>query len=920
MTLQAPPPDADTSSEISMLIRVLREADVRLEELTSGQVDTVSDREGQPFMLRRAQEAGRVNDAAKQAAILSALPANIALLDARGQVVSTNDAWDRVSGDVGFGNSCLGIALGYLASGDGDSAAGEARPYPIADGIRAVLANKLAQYTLDYRSDTANAHQWFRLMVTPLPGTPANGAVLMQLDITEQRRTEEALRRFEATMDVTADAIFLVDRSSMRCIHVNDAACRMVNRRREDLLQLGPAELHGSSRTGWQQTYDRIVCGDANAKHEEIVWTGDDGSPVCVDIRRDVHCTENRWTIVVLARDITERKRAETRITQLNRVYAMLSGITSVIVHVHDRDQLFKEVCRIAVDAGAFKMAWIGAVDPLTRDARVAAAYGIGEEIVDHIKLSTRMGDAQSDRPASRALHSGRAVVCNDIARDRTITSRDELQTQGVKSLGCFPLGPRERPEAVLTLLSDGEDTFDAAEIRLIGELAADISFAMDHIAKEEKLNYLAYYDELTGLANRSFFLERVAQFLRGAVGTGHGVALFLLDLERFKNINYSLGRAAGDMLLRQVGEWLTHQSGDANLVARVGEDHFAVVVPSIAQHVDVARVLEKAMQALLVHPFHLDAAVLRVAARVGIAIWPHDGADADTLFKNAEAALKKAKSGGARYLFYSHEMTESVAHNLTLENQLRQALEKREFVLHYQPKMNIASGELTGAEALIRWNDPRTGLMPPGLFIPILEECGLIYEVGRWALAQAVDDYLRWQDAGLSPLRIAVNVSPVQLVHRNFLAELRRAVGLDSRAAGALELELTESLIMEDVKHSIASLQEIRAMGVSVAIDDFGTGFSSLSYLSKLPVDSLKIDRAFIADMTTSPAALALVSTIIGLAHSLKLKVVAEGVETASQLSLLRGLKCDEFQGFLLSRPVACDVFESKFLRPARA
>jgi EAL domain-containing protein (putative c-di-GMP-specific phosphodiesterase class I) len=286
-------------------------------------------------------------------------------------------------------------------------------------------------------------------------------------------------------------------------------------------------------------------------------------------------------------------------------------------------------------------------------------------------------------------------------------------------------------------------------------------------------------------------------------------------------------------------------------------------------------------------------------------------------LFRNAEAALKKAKASGNRYLFYTQKMTEAMAGKLTLENQLRQALDKEEFVLHYQPKVNLQSGKLTSAEALIRWNDPRTGLVPPGRFIPILEETGLIFEVGRWALRKAIEDYLRWHTAGLAPVRIAVNVSPLQLRNHGFIAEIEQAIGIDPQAAAGLELEITESMIMEDVKHSIATLQAIRAMGITIAIDDFGTGFSSLGYLSKLPVDTLKIDRSFVTDMTVAPEGLALVSTFINLAHSLKLKVVAEGVETEEQSRLLQLLSCDEMQGSLFSQPVPSEIFESRFLTP---
>jgi diguanylate cyclase (GGDEF)-like protein len=405
---------------------------------------------------------------------------------------------------------------------------------------------------------------------------------------------------------------------------------------------------------------------------------------------------------------------------------------------------------------------------------------------------------------------------------------------------------------------------------------------------------------------------------MRSAGSGGHKLALALVDLERFKNINDSLGRPAGDALLKQVAEWLTRNAGDASVLARVGADHFAVVLPQVKQEGNLAGLIDKLMQAFLNHPFRLNDAEFRIAFKVGVALFPDDGTDADTLFKNAEAALKKAKASGDRYLFHTQKMTETVAVKLTLENQLRRALDKEEFVLHYQPKVNLVSGKLTGAEALIRWNDPLTGLVPPGRFIPVLEETGLIYDVGRWALRKAIEDYLRWRAAGLPAVRIAVNVSPLQLRNRGFIDEIRQAIGIDAHAAAGLELEITESLIMEDVKHNIASLQAIQGMGITIAIDDFGTGFSSLSYLSKLPVDTLKIDRSFVIDMTTGPQGLALVSTIIQLAHSLKLKVVAEGVETEEQSRLLRLLSCDEMQGFLFSKPLPAGIFEEKFLAPA--
>jgi diguanylate cyclase (GGDEF)-like protein/PAS domain S-box-containing protein len=624
--------------------------------------------------------------------------------------------------------------------------------------------------------------------------------------------------------------------------------------------------------------------------------------------------------IASIGEDITELQRSDIHLKRLSRVYTMLSEINALIVRATDRQELFNEACRIAVDAGTFKMAWIGVIDSRTLEGKVIAWYGGKAEYVSQIKLTARPEDTPDSRqPACRALQQSQPVICNDVATDPSMAElRDEPLVMEHKSLGCFPLMTSGRPTAVLALYAAEPNAFDEAETRLLSELAGNISFALGHLEKQERLNYLADYDELTGLANRRLFLERVAQYISGAT-TNEKVALGIIDLERFKNINQSLGRSGGDALLRQVGEWLARKLGDAALLARIGGDHFAVVFPKVKPEDDLGSLIEQTTDSFLRHPFRLNDAIFYVGAKVGIALYPDDGAEADTLLKNAEAALRKAKAAGDRYLFYAQKMTDTVAGRLDLERLLREALDREQFVLYYQPKINLLSRELIGAEALIRWNDPRTGLVLPGRFIPMLEETGLIHEVGRWALHRALKDYLRWRSSGLSAVRIAVNVSALQLRSRSFISDVKQTLAVDAAAGSALELEITESVIMEDVQHNGESLRAIRAMGVSIAIDDFGTGFSSLSYLSNLPLDTLKIDRSFVHDMTVGRQGTVLVSSIINLAHSLKLNVVAEGVETEEQSALLGTLGCDELQGDLFGRPVPSELFESTYLGSAK-
>ena len=622
-----------------------------------------------------------------------------------------------------------------------------------------------------------------------------------------------------------------------------------------------------------------------------------------------------------LAGDIAfalENIAGQQKLENLSRIRAVSSEINAAIVRVREREGLLRETGRIAVEHGKFQLVWIATLEREAQTVRPVVWTGFSAEAAHGVSWQNI---AATRGTLGEAIQTRKPAVRNDIQVDLPGGGlRQEAVRKGCRSTVTLPLVVDDEVVALISLFAQGVGFFDAKELALLNEVAADVSFALQAIEKHEELEYLSYYDALTGLANRKLFLERVAQYMRSAVGSGHKLAVFFVDLERFRNINDSLGRPAGDALLKQVAEWLTRKVGDANLVSRMGADHFAVVLPQVNAEGNVAGLVEKAAAAFIEHPFHLNEAVFRIALKVGVAIFPDDGADADTLFKNAEAALKKAKAGGDRCLFYEPQMTDKVAGKLTLENQLRQALDREEFVLHYQPKVNLVSGKLTGAEALIRWNDPQTGLVPPGRFIPVLEETGLIYDVGRWALRRALADYLRWRAAGLAAVRIAVNVSPMQLRNRGFVAEIRQAIGIDAHAAAGLELEITESLIMEDVKHNIASLQAIREMGVRIAIDDFGTGFSSLSYLAKLPVHTLKIDRSFVIDMTLSPEGLALVSTIITLAHSIKLKVVAEGVETEEQSRLLRLLSCDEMQGYLFSKPVPDEVFEAKFLAGAVA
>jgi diguanylate cyclase (GGDEF)-like protein/PAS domain S-box-containing protein len=743
-------------------------------------------------------------------------------------------------------------------------------------------------------------------------------------DITNREKVAQNLReserRFSDLMQTVELISLMLDREA-RITYCNDYLLRLTGWTREELIG---GDWYSIFMPGQADDMKSIFA--ASLANLPAAWNREGEIVTRSGERRLI-----RWNNSVLrsgagevigsasiGEDITEQTRAETKVKHLNRVYAVLSGINTLIVRVRDRDELFREACRIAVEEGGFRLSWIGVVDRSAMEIVPVSSAGADDGFLDLVRgrLSLLDDAPMGHGVTALAARQRRPVVVNDTSTDPRVRHKNAHADRGMRSLVSLPLLVADETVATFDLHAAETGYFDEAEMKLLIELAANLSYALDHIEKGKKLDYLAYYDPITGLANQTLFLERLQAKLVSARGDSRKKVVFALDVERFKSINDAFGRKEGDELLKQIGERLVHfGGGDANRFARIEADRFAIVAAQLQNVEEVGRYVEQRLAATFHGPFRIGDSDVRVSVKVGIALFPDDGEDAETLFKNAEAALKKAKNTGERYLFFTPAMTARVAERLSLENKLQRALDNGEFVLHYQPVVNLLSGKVVSAEALIRWNDPHSGLVPPGQFIPILEETGLIQEVGRWALHKAIACHLGWRTAGFAPVRIAVNVSPMQLRNRGFIDEITQAIAVDARSAEGLELEITEGMIMADVEQSIATLQAIRNLGVTIAIDDFGTGFSSLGYLARLPIDTLKVDRSFVTDMTTSQPGLALVSTIINLAHSLKLKVVAEGVETDEQSRLLHLLNCDEMQGFLFSKAVPCEEFEAKFL-----
>jgi diguanylate cyclase (GGDEF)-like protein/PAS domain S-box-containing protein len=608
-----------------------------------------------------------------------------------------------------------------------------------------------------------------------------------------------------------------------------------------------------------------------------------------------------------ISSDITERKLAENRNVHLTRMHAMLSGINSLIVRVVNKDDLLREACRLALEPGHFSIASCFLLDAEKRQSGAFAWAGRQPQLESQFR-SVR---GELPGPAAiteRAIAAKRPVIVNDMRLDSAgFEGRHVLLSHGYRSLVALPLVVGDAGVGCLVLVSDEEDFFDDEEMRLLTELSGDISFALDHIEKAERLAYLASYDSLTGLANRSLFLERVSQHASAGMRSGNPFAVVVADPEKFSLINDVFGRSNADHLLRLVSNRFAQCAGGAELVARIGSDQLAAIVPGRTDGIDLSRTLQVLWDAWLSEPFSINGQAVTVTARAGAAVFPADGADAETLVRNAEAALGSAKASARAFATYTPQLSERMVERAAFEQNLRLALENEQFVLHYQPKVDLQTRQIEGLEALIRWQSPELGLVPPAKFIPLVEQNGMIIDIGAWALRQASLDRSRWIERGLNAPRVAVNVSTVQLRQEDFVRRISTIIRLVGRDHG-IDIEVTESLLMDDVADNLQKLAAIHNLGINIALDDFGTGYSSLAYLTRLPVQTLKIDRSFVSMMLDDPGAMTLVSTIISLARALKLETVAEGVESEDQAKILRLIQCDQMQGFLVSKPLPFD------------
>ena len=845
-------------------------------------------------------------------------------------------------------------------------------------------------------------------------------------DITESKRSEEALRRFRASMDMSDDMILLVDRKTMRFIDVNETVCRNLGYTRAELLAMTTDQILPITRDDLARTYDDMIA-TGTTQGMRSFYRCKDGSTLPFESRRRVMRSGDDWIIVATARDIRERIAQEEALRMSNERFDMAVRATNDVIWDWnlETDQIwwnenYAKVFGLAGECGERSIqSWYQGIHPDDQGRVIAGVHRVigsgGENWSDEYRFRTQdgswvhvldrgqvirdesgravrmigaMADISSRKEAEERIHNQamrqrliaefgqqafastdvddvlkRAVelvsvslatdhcsvleldhegkqllpkassgwpeeeqsrqpvsirpggrleyvlsrreplIIDDLSKDTRFPESPPLRKLGVRSGIQVPIFGTAGTFGILSAHARAVRHFGPDDASFLQSVANILAVAIERKNAQDRLERLAQFDSLTGLPNRHLFHDRLLKTMAHARRSGQPMAVLFIDLDRFKLVNDTQGHSAGDKLLREAATRLLQCVRSGDTVGRFGGDEFGAIVSDLAKPGDAGVVAQKVLDALA-QPFKLDAHDTYVSASIGITLFPADGDNPEALVMNADTAMYRAKEQGRNiYQYFTREMNERALARVQTEAALRRAIEHKEFLLHYQPKVDLRTRLICGFEALLRWRH-RDKLVLPGEFVSVLEDAGLIVQVGEWVLQEVCAQIRAWQREGLPVKPITVNLSARQFQQKDFEATVRhvlREAGVDP---GLVEFELTESLLMSDPEGAARTLRGLKDSGVKIAVDDFGTGYSSLAYLKRFPIDALKIDYSFVRDITTDPEDAMITLAIIGLAHNLKLKVVAEGVETQEQLVLLAANGCDEIQGYRFSAP----------------
>ena len=629
------------------------------------------------------------------------------------------------------------------------------------------------------------------------------------------------------------------------------------------------------------------------------------------------------WT-VTLKRNIAMRRLVEEQLRRVDRARRAVGMCNQALIHATDETALVQKICQIIVEQAGHRLAWVGYAEwDADKTVRPVAQAGFNEGYVEMANVTW----ADSERghgPMGTCIRTGKTQTVNNIDTDpRKAPWRKEARRRGYASSAAIPLMDAGAPLGALTIYSSEVGAFGDEEVSLLTEFAEDLGYGIASLRvqaerkkAEKEIEHLAYYDPLTELPNRRLFLDRLQHALAGCARSGRKGALLFIGLDNFKILNETAGREIGDQLLIEVSRRIGHCVRNGDTAARLGGDEFVVLLEELdagaPEAAAQAQEIGERLLAALNQPYLVAGGLHHSTPSIGVTLFIDAVDSLDELLKQADIAMYQAKSAGGNALrFFDPAMQAALAAKAVLESALRLAIRDRQFILYYQPQVS-GGGEIIGAEALLRWRHPERGMVPPGEFIPLAEETGLILPIGQWVLEAACSRLKDWaSDPRTGALQLAINVSARQFRQADFVDTVRRALESAGAPAAKLKLELTESLIIDDIEGTIEKMRALKKLGVGFSLDDFGTGYSSLSYLTRLPLDQVKIDRSFVRKLPDSANDAAVVVTIITLAKTLGIAVIAEGVETEAQRQFLERHRCPAYQGFLFSKPVDIADFE---------
>jgi diguanylate cyclase (GGDEF)-like protein/PAS domain S-box-containing protein len=721
-----------------------------------------------------------------------------------------------------------------------------------------------------------------------------------------EARLSETQRMTQQLIEALPNPIYFMAPDG-RYLGVNKAWEAFFGLQRSDFLGRTVHDLfpHDRAAAGELEEMDRALWQHPGTQVHETTVTTRDG------VRHDVIYYKATYTrgdgsvagLVGTIIDITDRKRAERR-------QAMEQAVTRVLAEARAPSETLPEIIRTVCELSGWQFGAYWRREESTGELRCDESRAQDAPQIRDFAAASR-GETIAAQPGGQGLvercgREAKAVWISDDVPDSRADRAALAARAGLRGAFGFPVLLGNQVLGVMEFRCREARKPDDALIDAAGSIGNQIGQYLVRKQAEAAVTFVATHDALTDLPNRAMFSERLAHAIAQAKRHRRRLAVLFIDLDRFKVINDTLGHDSGDALLREVAKRLAANLRSGDTVARLGGDEFVVLAEDVADPVYVGGLAARLIAALG-EGFVLDGQDYHVTASIGVSTYPDDSEDMQTLLKNADIAMYRAKEQGRNgFQFYSNQMNVHSVERLALESSLRRALGRDEMILHYQPQIDVRGGRITGVEALLRWRHPELGLVPPGKFIPLAEETGLIVPIGEWVLHTACAAQRHWQSLGLPPLRIAVNLSPRQFMHGDVVKTIREAVRQAPGDLWRIEVEITESMVMHNPERSVDLIRAIKEMGVQVAMDDFGTGYSSLAYLKRFPIDSLKIDRSFIQDIPRDRGDAAITQAVIGMAHSLALRVVAEGVETHEQFEFLRDHGCDELQGYYFSPPLA--------------